>query len=610
MADTTKQQQQSAVAEARAAASAAQKAYLQGMVNFRDIIAPSSMSIYPNYIMLGGYYARTLFIYTYPRYLYTNWLSPIVTYDIMMDIGINIYPIQSQDALTKLRARSAQLQSTYSALIEKGKVREPELETAIGDIENMRDTLQRGEEKLFNMSLYFTLYATSLKELDSITKQLESTLGGQLIFTKQALLQTEQGFNSTLPLGIDELNVVRNMDTGALSTAFPFSSTELTSDDGIFYGFNRHNNSLIIFDRFSKLENANMVVFAKAGAGKSYAVKLECLRSLMLGTDLLIIDPENEYQNLARAVGGTFVNISLGSDQRINPFDLPKIPTSEGEDILRSSITILHGLIALMLEKLTPEEDAVLDKALIETYALRDITSDTKTHSNPAPTMTDLYNVLQNMSGAESMARRLQKYVEGTFAGLFNNTTNVDLNNRMVVFSIRDLEDSLRPIAMYMIANYIWNMVRAELKKRILVIDEAWWMMQYEDSARFLFGIAKRGRKYYLGVTTITQDVEDFLGTKFGKAIVTNSSMQLLLKQSSAAINIVADTFNLTEGEKFTLLEAERGDGLFFAGLNHVAIKIVASYTENRIITTNPEELLEIAALEAQENSRTNPPQQ
>jgi len=588
-------QDQKAEEEARKIAEEAKRAYEEGLASLRDIIAPASFGVKSNYLQMGEYYIRTLFVVTYPRYLFTNWLSPIITLDVRMDTGMFIYPIESRGALEKLKARSAQLQSTYSTILEKGAVREPELETAISDIEGLRETLQRGENRLFNLSLYFTVYAKSLEELDTLSRQLESTLGGTLTYTRQAFMQTEQGFNSTLPLGNDELGVMRNMDTGALSTTFPFTSVELTQSDGIFYGFNRHNNSLIIFDRFT-LENANMVVFAKAGAGKSYAVKLEILRSLMLGTDVIVIDPENEYERLAQAVGGAFLNISLGSPQRLNPFDLPTLAEEEGEDIVKSSVTNLHGLIGLMVGALTPEEDALLDRALLETYALRDITSDPATWKNPVPTMSDLYNVLTNLRGAESVTRRLQKYTEGTFAGLFNQPTNVSLDNRFVVFSIRDLEDQLRPIAMYMILNYVWNTIRAELKKRIMVIDEAWWLMQYEDSAKFLFSLAKRSRKYFLGLTTITQDVEDFLGSKFGKAVVTNSSLQILLKQSPAAADLVADTFNLTEGEKFLLLESDVGEGLFFAGVNHVAIKIVASYTEDRIITTKPEELLEIAA--------------
>jgi type IV secretory pathway VirB4 component len=445
------------------------------------------------------------------------------------------------------------------------------------------------------LALYFTIYADDLKELEKNSTTLESALGAKLIVTKRALMQTQSGFNSTLPLGLDELDVGNNMNTGPLSSCFPFVSSDLSSNDGILYGINRHNNSLILFDRFA-MENANSVVFAKSGAGKSYAVKLEVLRSLMVGTEVIIIDPENEYKHLADAVGGTYLNVSLNSDSRINPFDLPiAIEGEDAADVLRSSVINLLGLFSLMLGKLNPTEEAIMDKAIWQTYAKKDITPEIQDFKTlEYPTMNDLTEILSGMVGAESLAQRLTKFTEGTFAGLFNQPTNVVLNNQLVVFSIRDLEEQLRPIAMYVILGYIWNIVRSELKKRILVLDEAWIMMQHEDSARFVFGIAKRARKYYLGLSTITQDVADFMSSPYGKPIVTNSSIQLLLKQSPAAINIIAETFFLTEGEKYLLLESEVGEGIFFAGLNHAAIKIYASYVEDQIITTDPKQLLEI----------------
>jgi type IV secretory pathway VirB4 component len=412
-----------------------------------------------------------------------------------------------------------------------------------------------------------------------------------LIFTKEAIFQMEEGFTTTLPLMNDKLGILRNLDTGSLSSTFPFTSTELTQDDGILYGVNRHNNSLIIFDRFH-LENANSVVFAKSGSGKSYFVKLECLRYLMLGTDVIVVDPENEYKTLCEAVGGSYLDISLNSDKRINPFDLPVNAKEPGEDVLRSNIASLHGLMNLMAGGLSPEEDSILDKALYETYALKDITADPESQQNEPPLLQDFHNVLANMQGTESLRARLTKYVEGSFASLYNQRTNFELKPGFVVFSVRDLEDQLRPLAMYTILNYIWTKIRQDMRRRIMIIDEAWWMMQYEDSAKFLHGLAKRGRKYYLGLTIISQDVEDFLGSRYGKAVVANSSMQVLMKQSTASIGIIADVFNLTEGEKYLLLESDVGEGLFFAGLNHVAIKVVASYAEDKIITTDPKQLL------------------
>ncbi len=565
-----------------------------GLANVRDIIAPAAFVVNPNYLQVGELYCKTLFIFTYPRYLETNWLSPIINYDITMDIGMYIHPLETKDVMYDLKKQIGKLESTRQIDAEKGQPRDPELDTALGDIDALRDVLQRGEIRLFHFGLYFTVYGKSLEELHSIFEQLESTLGGMLIYSKESLLQMEEGFTTTMPLMEDKINILRNLDTGSLSSTFPFTSSELTQEDGILYGINRHNNSLIIFDRFN-LENANTVVFAKSGAGKSYAIKLEIVRYLMMKTDVIIVDPENEYKTLCDAVGGDYLTLSLSSKHRINPFDLPQGDknSESGEDVLRSNIASLHGLINLMVGGMTPEEDAILDKALFETYAIKDITYDIESQKNEAPIMQDLFNILSNMRGTDSLRARLSKYVEGTFANMFNQPTNFSLKSGMVVFSVRDLEEQLRPIAMYIILNYIWTEIRRETKRRIMVIDEAWWMMQYEDSAKFLHGLVKRARKYYLGVTVISQDVEDFLGSRYGKAVVSNSSMQLLMKQSTSSIDIVAETFKLTEGEKYLLLESDVGEGLFFAGLNHVAIKIVASYAEDQIITTDPSQLIE-----------------
>jgi len=572
-------------------ASDLQEKIKRGEASVRDIIAPASFVVNSNYIQLDRYYVKTLFVFTYPRYIETNWLSPIINYDITMDIGMYIHPMESKNVMTDLRNQVGKLSSSMSIAEEKGSPRDPELETAIGDIEALRDVLQRGEVRLFQFGLYFTLYAESPEELRTVTDQLESTLGGLLIYTKETLFQMEQGFTATLPLMEDKISVLRNLDTGSLSSTFPFTSTELTQDDGVLYGVNRHNNSLIIFDRFN-LENANAVVFAKSGSGKSYFVKLEALRYLMLGTDVIVIDPENEYKSLCDSAGGSYLQISLNSDKRINPFDLPVSKDESGEDVLRSNISSVHGLINLMVNGLSPEEDAIVDKALYETYALKDITTDPESQKNEPPLLQDFYNILQNMQGTDSLRARLSKYTEGTFANLYNQRTNFELKPGFVVFSVRDLEEQLRPIAIYTVLDYIWTKVRQDMRRRIMIVDEAWWMMQSEDSAKFLHGLAKRARKYYLGLTIISQDVEDFLASRYGKAVVANSSMQVLMKQSTASIDIIAETFNLTEGEKYLLLESDVGEGLFFAGLNHVAFKAVASYTEDQIITTDPKQLL------------------
>ena len=570
----------------------AEQVFREGMSSVLDLIAPAAYVLSPNYLRLGNLFVKTLFVFTYPRYLNTNWLSPIVNFDVTMDVSMFIYPLESSDTMKQLRKKSTQLQATQTVEQEKGLVRNPELETAIGDIEGLRDVLQRGELRLFQYALYFSLYARSEEEMDTITKQLESTLGGMLVYTKQSFFQMEQGFNSTLPQDTDELFVLRNLDTASLSTTFPFVSAELTSNDGVLYGLNRHNNSLILFDRFN-LENANSVVFGKSGGGKSFAIKLEAVRQLMFGTDIIIIDPENEYKLLTEAVGGSYLTLSLNSPQRINPFDIPPAGEGEGgEEVLRSTIIVVHGLVSLMVGGLTPEEDSLLDRALYETYALKDITADPATHKNPPPLLTDLESVLANMSGTQSLVNRLMKYTQGTFAGLFTKPTNFDLTRGMVSFSIRDLEESLRPIAMYMILGYVWNKIRHDLRRRIMIIDEAWWMMQHPDSAKFVYSLAKRARKYYLGLTIISQDVEDFLSSQYGRAIINNSSLQLLLKQAPSAVDKVTEVFKLTEGEKLLLLESDIGQGLFFAGVNHVAIQVIASYTEEQLITTDPKELL------------------
>ena len=571
------------------------KTYKEGLTTLKDLIAPASLKFDSSSFELNGRFGRSFFVLAYPRFLSSNWLSFIIQAEGALDLSMFIYPIESADILKKLKSKVGELGSQMSLNQNKGMVRDPMLETAYKDVESLRDNLMQGTEKYFRFALYFTIYATDLKELDKFSSTLESSLGSKLIVTKRALMQTQNGLNSTLPLGMDELDVASNMNTSPLSSCFPFVSSDLTSNDGVLYGINRHNNSLILFDRFA-MENANSVVFAKSGAGKSYAVKLEVLRALMVGTEVIIVDPENEYQHLASAVGGTYLSVSLNAPSRINPFDLPvAIEGENNNDVLRSSVINLLGLFSLMLGKLNPTEEALMDKAIWQTYAKKDITPELADFRGVEyPTMNDLVEILTGMVGAESLAQRMTKFTEGTFAGLLNQATNVVLNNQLVVFSIRDLEEELRPISMYIILNYIWTVVRSELKKRILVVDEAWILMQHEDSARFLFGIAKRARKYYLGLTTITQDVADFLASPYGKPIVTNSSIQLLLKQSPAAINVIAETFFLTEGEKYLLLESEVGEGIFFAGLKHAAIKIYASYVEDQIITTDPKQLLEI----------------
>jgi conjugal transfer ATP-binding protein TraC len=579
-----------------------EQAFLKGVTTLRDLIAPSSLEIHSSHFRLGTKYGRTLYVYGYPRQIYTGWLSSLINIDEVLDVSMFVYPVESQVVLNNLRKKVTQLEATASINGEKGRIRDPGIEAAISDAEELRDQIQVGAERFFRFGLYVTLYADSLDELSFVQHKIETLFGQQMVFSKVASSQQEQGLNSSIPQMTDQLQIRRNMNTGAISTSFPFTSADLTQEKGVLYGINMHNNGLVIFDRFS-LENANMVVFAKSGAGKSFTVKLEALRSMMTGSEVIIIDPENEYQKLSDAVGGSYIRLSLNADTRINPFDLPRvIDSDEAEDALRANLVTLHGLFRLMMggtqvsqagipmAALNPAEEADLDQALIDTYARAGITSDPLTHNSLPPTIADLYDTLLHMGGSgPQLAQRLRKYTTGTFAGIFSQQSNIDINNSMVVFNIRDLEDELRPVAMYIVLSHIWNITRTNQKKRMLIVDEAWQLMKYDDSANFLFSLAKRARKYFLGLTTITQDVEDFMGSKMGRAIVANSSMQVLLKQSSSAVDVLSDVFKLTEEEKKRLANFPVGQGLFFAGQNHVHIQIVASETETRLITTNPQ---------------------
>lgn len=580
-----------------------ERIYRRGVASVIDLIAPSALAVSPQFLRLGDRFLRTLFVTTFPRYISVGWFTPVINLSAYTDVAIFFYPVKTRVILKQLQNQVGNLESEISTDREKGMPRDPIKETALQDIERLRDDLTTGVEHFFQFALYTTVYAKSEKELDVLTEKIESLFASKLVKVRRAFFQSEQGFNSTLPICQDELMVAVNMNSSPCASSFPFISSDLTSDHGVLYGINRHNNSLVLFDRFS-MPNANFVVFATSGSGKSYFSKLEVLHSLMMGTDVIIIDPEKEYKHLSDAVGGTYINISLSSQSKINPFDLPR-PSSKEErtaDIIRSGVITIKGLLKIMIGRhfdkgirgFTPQEDSLIDRALLETYAKRDIVPGCDLTKVSMPTMSDLQDILIGMEGGEDLAERLKKYTNGTFSGFLNSPTNVKMENRLVVFSVRDLEDELRPMAIYTIIKYIWNVVRSKLKKRILFIDEAWWLMQHEDSAKFIFALVKRCRKYYLGVTTITQDVQDFLTSPYGRAIVTNSALQLLLKQSPAAIDLIAKTFMLTEGEKYLLLECGVGEGIFFAGTKHVAIKIVASYSEDQLITSDPKQMLEI----------------
>jgi conjugal transfer ATP-binding protein TraC len=568
--------------------------YQTGVLDLQDVIAPHALKISSHELDLGEKIARTFFVISYPRFLTTGWFAPIINMDKVIDISIFVHPMDTNEMLRKFQKKVAEVQSQIATREEKGMVRDPMLDTAYSDLEQLRDSLQQAQERIFDVGLYMTIYGSTREEVDKTESEIRSILESRLVYIRPALFQQEQGFRSVLPIATDELDVHTKLNSAPLSSIFPFISFDLTSDRGILYGINRHNSSLILFDRFS-LENYNSVTFAKSGAGKSYTTKLEILRSLMFDTEVIVIDPEREYEYLAETVGGRYFNISLSSEHHINPFDLP-IPREDEApaDVLRNNIITLVGLFRIMLGGLTPEEDAIIDRAITETYALKDITADANFAAVEPPLLSDFELVLSGMEGSESLVQRLSKYTKGTWSGFMNRPTNVDMNKKLVVFSVRDMEDDLKPVAMYIITHHIWNTVRKELRKRLLIIDEAWWMMRSEDTASFLFSIAKRGRKYFLGISTITQDVSDFLNSPYGVPMITNSSIQMLLRQSPTSVDLVQQTFKLSDEEKYLLLESDVGEGIFFAGLKHVAIKVIASYTEDQIITSDPSQILAI----------------
>ncbi len=571
-----------------------QEIYEAGVLELKDIIAPSALKISPKEINLGEKIARTFFVISYPRFLTESWFSPIINLEKVFNISIFIHPVDTAKILRHFQKKVVEVQSQISQRESKGLVRDPMLDTAYQDLEALRDNLMQAQEKIFDVGVYITLYGDSSAELDKTESEVKSILESKLVYIKPALFQQESGYRSILPIANDELAVHSKLNSSPLSSLFPFVSFDLTSTQGILYGINRHNSSLVIFDRFL-LENYNSVTFAKAGSGKSYCTKLEILRTLMFDTEVIVIDPEKEYEYMAEATGGKYFNISLNSEHHINPFDLPVAREDESSaDVLRSNIINLVGLFRIMLGGLSQEEDAIIDRAITETYALKDITPESDFRSVEPPLLSDFELVLAGMEGADSLVERLSKYTKGTWSGFINRPSNVDINKKFVVFSLRDMEDELKPVAMYIVTHYIWNAIRKNLKKRLLVIDEAWWMMKSEDTASFLLGLAKRGRKYYLGLATITQDVDDFLKSPYGLPIITNSSIQILLKQSPSSIDNIQRTFNLTDEEKYLLLQSNVGEGIFFVGMKHVAIRVKASYTEDQIITTNPAEIMAI----------------
>lgn len=562
-------------------------------LTLEDIIAPSEIEIDFTHLKINNSFFRTYYVTNYPRFVEPNWIEPVISFDHSLLISMFINPSESAGVLEQLKRKIAEMEATIQVDVERGKAVDPAVEVALEDAKALQDQLVRGTERFFQFAVYVCVPTRNLEDLHNTSKLVESTLGSLSIKAEPAILEMEQGFKSCLPLGEDLLNITHNMDTTAVATTFPFDSSELTANEGIMYGINEHNDSLILFDRFT-LENANSVVFAKSGAGKSYLVKVEALRYLMFGTEILVIDPEQEYLNLCQAVGGDYINFSASSPVKINPFDL-SAEIVPGENELGRKILSLTAFLKLVLGNLSASEGALLDRALKQTYSLKGITDDPKTQNRTPPLMEDLYKVLIGMEEAQStdLAVRLERFVKGSLSGIFSAHSNIGLNNMFTVFSVRDLHDQLRPLAIHMILDFIWTKIKSKLKKRILVVDEAWYLMMNPDSATFLVDIAKRSRKYYLGLTTITQDVEDFLATDRGKEIISNSSIQILLKQAPASLDMLIRVFNLSEGEQRLLLSEGVGQGLFFAGSTHVAMRVVASPEEHDLITTSPKELLE-----------------
>lgn len=562
--------------------------------NVLDIIASQTIEEDFDYIKVNDVYYRTIFVGGYPRFVAPGWLEPVVNFDSSLDISFYIYPVDGKSVLDDLRRKIAEMEAELSTDIERGRIVDPSTQAKLEDARSLQEQLVKGIERFYEFSFYITIPANSVEELNHVTKQIESQLGSLLIVSKHALLDMEDGFLSTAPFGMDRLNITRNMDTTSVATTFPLTSSELSSDRGVLYGINSQNESFIIFDRFS-LENSNMIIFATSGAGKSYFVKLEALRSLMTGTEAIIIDPESEYKPLAEAVGGEYISFAFGSSAKINPFDLAQV-REEGENQLGLKILSLHSLMKVIMGAITPTQEALLDRALVMTYRAKGITMDPDTQGKEPPLMEDLYKTLIGMEvpDALDLAARIEKFVRGSFVGIFDKQTNINITNPFTVFSVKDLQDAIRPIAMFIILDYIWTRVKKDLKKRILIVDEAWLMMRYPDTAQFLWSVVKRARKYFLGLTTITQDVEDFLSQDIGKAIVTNSALQVLLKQSPAAIDRIGEVFYLSQGEKQLLLAANVGEGIFFAGPHHAPIRVVASEEENKLITTKPAEVAKV----------------
>lgn len=549
-----------------------------GEQDMLDVMSYASLEETPDYLNLDGVFLRTLYINGYPFVANSGWLDSLINFNHDTDISYHVTEVSALLALPKLHRKITELESTKRAMIRAGKIVGSEVTDPLESAIELRDKIQRGQEKLFQMSIYVTLRADSLEELNKTTKLLEATLSARLFYSKVARYQQIEALQSILPRAEDQLSQKRNLDSSSAALTFPFMSSELVQESGILYGVNKSNNSLVILDRFG-LPNANSITFAQSGSGKSYTTKVEILRQLMQGTKVIVIDPEREYKRLTESVSGTYVKLSAKSKQKINPFDLAT--TFHNIDDLSEHVQDLTEVISLMAEGLNSREKAAVDKAILRIY---------KNAKKEQPLLEDLYAAL-NKLGQLKLCERLEKYISGSLASVFNSQTNIDLSNRLVIFDIKDLPESLRQIMMLIISNFVQNQVKAKPEKRLLIIDEGWLLLEHEESARFVAGLVRRARKYYLGVSIISQQANDFLHSDYGRAIASQSALRILMRQDTTTIKNVASEFNLSEYEESFLLTCERGDALIIADQNHVAVKVVASEKEHPLITTNPTEL-------------------
>jgi len=560
----------------------------------KEIIAPSGAEFSTNYFQIGNVYGRTLLILDYPTYLFAGWLEKIINLDEALNIGIYFYPVETAQALKQLEKQVPRIFSQIEERRKAGQTRSPELEIAYQNVEDLRDLLVQAQEKLLQVGLYITIFAEDKKELEIKTAKISKILESGLIVVKTIMFQQKEGFLTTLPIFTDYLKTNYHLTSSSASSLFPFVSSDLVDRNGIFLGINLENSSMVILDRW-KYDNPHMVILARSGSGKSYTAKLEVMRNLMMGTDVLILDPENEYQGISEIYSGAFIPLSLKSENNFNPFDLPPVLENEDPlDVYKEHVADLISFCQLIIgEKLSSEQLSILDQAINQTYLSFNIFPDKDfTEIERFPTLNDLERILGGLVGGGELASKLYPFTQGNFSGLLNKPTNVELSRRLIIFGLKDLPEIIRPIGMFIILNYILNRVRREMKKRLVVIDEAWWIMKQEFAAEFLLNAVKRGRKYNLALTTITQDVEDFISSPFGRPIITNSALTFLMRQSPATIELCDQVFVLSEGEKQFLTQAQRGQGLLFVQNKKIPIFILASYAEDQIIRTRPEQLI------------------